>query len=890
MKTQRRKSKRQPISRRDFFRNAALGGLGISFLPFSNEGLAQSRKSTLHQLSLPESKHPSPQAIDLSPAQWIWYPSERTLCNTVVFFRRTLTLPAAPNKAVGRIVADSRYRLFVNGRRIQWGPAPSDPRWVEVDPLDLSGVLREGENVIGAEVLYYGLGDGTWPIGKPGFLFSLDVEGTDGKLEKVVSDSSWQTHLARSWKPGQYKRWYVRSLQEEFDARLYPHGWTTSAFTPGSDWIPAMPLGCPPDKPPICASYPEYAMEIRGSNEISELRPRSIPLLDEITVPVKQLSESLWIEWRRPSQEYFETMTPNSFEAIRIPCATQNGPQSWKVNLDGTRAAALTFEFEEQIVGWPYCTVEAPEGTIIELMVQEAHAVGGPALLNTQFYAWTRFVCKQGVNYFETFDFESCRWMQLHIHGTRGEVVVRDIGVRRRVFAWPHDPGISCSEPGLQRLFQASVNTLNNSAQETVVDGMARERQQYSGDGGHQLHAIYLAFGESRLPARYMTTFSQGITLDGYFLDCWPAYDRLARLMERQLQLTFWGPLIDHGVGFNFDCWHHYLYTGDLDALKEPYPRLLRFFQYLKSIQGEDKLLPVENLGTPSLYIDHSAFKRQRHKQCAFNLYTAAMLEHALAPLCRSFGDRTWEQVARQFGREILKATVKKFWDRRRNIFVDNLPWLNEEREVRMSDRSLATGILFDQCPGGKALPSLNVLAETPPEMGFSYPANAGWRLWALAKGGRGDVVVNDLRKRWATMDSVLLNNTLQEFWEVQPDSSWQWSHCAVVPLYVLYMSIAGIKPLLPGFRRYEIVPQFADIEHLELTAHTAQGPIAVSTKGLTGDREITIEAPPSGEGEIAIDQKEKVPLERLGGPAPMHRARYRLPAGQEVILHLKHT
>jgi hypothetical protein len=103
-------------------------------------------------------------------------------------------------------------------------------------------------------------------------------------------------------------------------------------------------------------------------------------------------------------------------------------------------------------------------------------------------------------------------------------------------------------------------------------------------------------------------------------------------------------------------------------------------------------------------------------------------------------------------------------------------------------------------------------------------------------------------------------------------------------------MSIAGIKPLLPGFRRYEIVPQFADIEHLELTAHTAQGPIAVSTEGLIGDREITIEAPPSGEGEIAIDQKEKVPLERLGGPAPMHRARYRLPAGQKATLHLKHT
>jgi len=890
MKSKRHKSKPQRITRRDFFRNVAVGGLGLSVLPLSAQGSNQSRSPIAKSLSIPSLNHPSRHAIDLSPAQWIWFPSERTLPNTFVLFRRAIRLDALPKRVTGWILADSRYRLFVNGKRVQWGPAPSDPRWVEVDPLDLTELLRVGENVIGAEVLYYGQGDGTWPIGKPGFLFSLELEARDGKIEKIISDSSWQVHLARSWTPGHYKRWYLRALQEEFDARLYPHGWTMAEFKPGDDWLPAMKLDCPADKPVICSSYPEYAMEIRGTKEISELRPRTVPFLNEVNVPAKQLSESTWIEWRRPLQDYFDCVTPNCFDVVRTPCATPIGSNSWRINLGGARAAALTFEFEEQVVGWPYFTVEAPEGTVIELMVQEAHAVGGPALLNTQFHAWTRFICKQGINEFETFDFESCRWMQLHIHGTRGEVVIRNVGIRRRVFPWPGNPGISCSEPALQRLFEASVNTLNNSAQENIVDGMARERQQYSGDGSHQLHGIYFAFGETRLPARYITTFSQGLTLDGYFLDCWPAYDRLARLMERQLQLTFWGPLLDHGVGFNFDCWHHYLYTGDLDAVKEAYPRLLKFFDYLKSIRGKDGLLPVEGLGVPSVWIDHDAFKLQRHKQCAFNLYTAAMLEHALAALCKSFGDLAWERNAREVSREILKASIKKFWDRKRGLFIDNLPWLEEEKEIRMSDRSLATGILFDQCPGGNVLPSLKALAETPPEMGFSYPANAGWRLWALAKGGRANVVVNDLRRRWATMDSVRLNNTLQEAWEVHPDSTSQWSHCPIVPLYVLYMNIAGIKPLLPGFRRYEIVPQFADIERLELTAHTVQGPIVISTKGLMGNREISIEAPPRGEGEIALDRNEKVLLRRLAGPAPLQRVRYRLPSGKKVTLNLKFT
>jgi len=102
-------------------------------------------------------------------------------------------------------------------------------------------------------------------------------------------------------------------------------------------------------------------------------------------------------------------------------------------------------------------------------------------------------------------------------------------------------------------------------------------------------------------------------------------------------------------------------------------------------------------------------------------------------------------------------------------------------------------------------LSGVRMLCECPEVMGFSYPANAGWRLWALAKAGRADVVAEDWRRRWATLPSVLLNNTLLEAWTSPPDSSAQWSHCAVVPLYVLFMSLAGIRPLEPGFKRLEI-------------------------------------------------------------------------------------
>ena len=869
------------MRRREFLRGTAV--TGSAFMLGIGEARPTSKEIPLAQLPASAAQPTANTLPDLAPARWIWYPSGRCLANTFVLFRRSLELPSAPVRAKGWISADSRYLLEVNGQRAQWGPAPCDPRWFDADPVDLTGLLKAGANAIGATVLFYGLGDGTSPIGKPGFLFRLEIECADGSRQTVVSDDSWKALLARAWQPGHYKRWYLRSLQEEFDARLYPYGWTQPGFVMDANWLPAMALECPPGKPLLFSNSPDYLYQMDGGPETSAMRARTIPPLSE-RLFYAQLAESMWIEWLRPAEEYFECRPPNAFRAVREPSAHQTAPGEWQVPLEPGRAAALTFVLDKQINGWPRFSILAPAGTVIDLMLQEGHTIGGPALLNTHFDSWTRFICRDGANDFETFDFESCRWIQLHIRQASGPVTVRAVGIRRRVFPWPQTPRIEFQEPALQRLIAASLNTLNGSAQETLMDGGARERQQYSGDCGHQLHAIHLTMGESRLPARFLSTWSQGMMEDGYFLDCWPAYDRLVRIEERELQSPGWGPILDHGVGFNFDCHYHYMYSGRLDDLREPYPRLLRFVRYLEGLVGADGLLPVENIGVPCVWMDHVAYQHQRHKQCAFNLYAAAAFQYALAPICRAFGDRVQEQAARRLGQKLEAAAVRRFWDSRRGVFVNNLPWLSEETGVRMDDRSLATSVLFDQCPEGATANALRTLAECPPEMGFSYPANAGWRLWALGEGGRADVIVKDYRERWATLPSVLENLTLQEDWVVHPDSDSEWSHCPMIPLYVTHMSLAGVKPLAPGFKRCEIRPQLADLEAFGLDTWTPLGPILLETKGKLGDRRMRIVLPPGCAGELIARGEEKLDLELLKEPAPEGWVRYRLPSGEATF------
>jgi hypothetical protein len=243
-------------------------------------------------------------------------------------------------------------------------------------------------------------------------------------------------------------------------------------------------------------------------------------------------------------------------------------------------------------------------------------------------------------------------------------------------------------------------------------------------------------------------------------------------------------------------------------------------------------------------------------------LYVSAAFREALAPLARAFGDEARAARAERLAREILEATVRTFWSEELGLFVNNLPWLAEEKKPRLCDRSLAMAVLFGQCPGGRTAPALRALAERPPEMGVSYPANTVWRHRALCLSGRADVVLREYRELWASLPSVLLNNTLQEARTIRAGTTDEWSHCGVVPLQILFSDLLGLRPLAPGYARYEIRPALGDLGRLEATAHTPLGPFEFEVEPVDGGHRLTVTAPGSGEGRIILPSG-LVPLPR---------------------------
>lgn len=93
-----------------------------------------------------------------SKAKWIWIPGydDTSSEGQIVLFRRIFSVTRQPIDPVFlKVSADTRYRLFINGRSVSFGPCKSYVgRWY-YETVNISDHLHEGINVITARVLRF---------------------------------------------------------------------------------------------------------------------------------------------------------------------------------------------------------------------------------------------------------------------------------------------------------------------------------------------------------------------------------------------------------------------------------------------------------------------------------------------------------------------------------------------------------------------------------------------------------------------------------------------------------------------------------------------------------------------------------------------------------------
>jgi alpha-L-rhamnosidase len=150
------------------------------------------------------------------------------------YLRKAFAVNAPIASARLYVTAKGLYEVYVNGQRVGRdymapGWTPYDKR-IETLAYDVTGQLRPGQNTVGAI-----LGEGwyagqlmrkklAYPEVKPLLLLQLEITGTDGRTQTLVTDATWK---ATNQGPIRFSGIYDG---EVYDARLEMLGWNRVAY------------------------------------------------------------------------------------------------------------------------------------------------------------------------------------------------------------------------------------------------------------------------------------------------------------------------------------------------------------------------------------------------------------------------------------------------------------------------------------------------------------------------------------------------------------------------------------------------------------------------------------------------------------------------------------
>lgn len=152
--------------------------------------------------------------------------------NRHILFRKAFNLNKPANSALLYISADDYYKLYIKGRFVAQGPAPSYHFNYNYNVIDVGPYLKDGENFIAVHTLYQGLINRVWQGGdnRHGLILDLVV---DGKTV-VASDETFKTHLHTAYTETGIVGYQTQFL-EKYDSNASEIGFFLPEFE-DNDW------------------------------------------------------------------------------------------------------------------------------------------------------------------------------------------------------------------------------------------------------------------------------------------------------------------------------------------------------------------------------------------------------------------------------------------------------------------------------------------------------------------------------------------------------------------------------------------------------------------------------------------------------------------------------
>ncbi len=733
-------------------------------------------------------------------ARWISHPSASLLDYGVYHFRKEFNLPEKPGEFIINISADNRYRLFVNGTAVCFGPARSDLEHWSFETIDIAPFLQPGKNLLAAEV---------WNFGdlRPWAQFTIKtafiVQGNTGNEKVVNTDASWKVLKDEAYTPASASSketqgaFIVVGPCERVEASLYPWDWEQPGYD-DSAWLTPRTLDA--------AHSHGYGSDINW-----ELSPRTIPLMEE---------------------------REQKFSAVRrisggvIPAGFTEGKEKWIIPAN-SRITAL-FDQSVLTTGYPELLVSEGKGSTIRLTYAESlfdstgskgnrNDIEGKSILGYSDY----FLPDGSQNrLFSPLWFRTWRYLQVEIQTGKEPMVINKFSSRFAAYPLKEKAAFDSDQPALKQIWDVGWRTARLCANETYFDCPYYEQLQYIGDTRIQaLISLYVS-GDDRLVRNAIKNFNQS-----------RFYEGLTRSRYPSASPQIIPPFSLYWVDMVNDYW---TLRDDSQFVKSFLPGIENVLGWFsRRVDTETGMLgSVEYWNFVDWAVEwpwnnETGFGGVPKGASMDGNSSVLTMQFAYAAqkaseLFRYFGINDKAEQYSKLANELTGAVYDKCWDDNRGYLADT----PEKEEFSMHAQIF--GVLTNTIPQDRQKDFikrfLNDKTLIQPTMYFRF-----YLTQALKKTGLADLYTETLGLWYDMLDKGL--TTFAE----NPDPARSDCHAwSASPDYDFLATVAGIRPASPGFKTVEVKPALGKLNFIKGQMPHPAGTISFDLKrkgtmGLSG-------------------------------------------------------
>lgn len=730
------------------------------------------------------------------PGRWIWTAGSRSERNSFAFFRRRF-------RATGRlridIAADSRYELHLDGARIARGTAPCVSAFTAYDTHHID--VRPGEHVVAVLVHHVGEACATVMKSRPGLLAEVRGRGIS-----LGTDSSWKALPGSCFRQDIPRMMSHFGFPQECDLRQWPDGWSGTGLD-DADWPEAAEVG-----------------DI-GCDPWTYLVPRDVPLLESRGVEAKILSVGTWKEG--PAKGDPPSVADRMAARGR---AASDGTPSWPCRLGGGAGSYAVLDFGREVTGHLALRFSgASDGGRVEVGYDETlDGRGLPDPRRTYVEFADAFTLSETSGEAEVFDARGFRYLLVDVPAGGGGLRLEGARVEERTCPTAAAASFRCSDPRLDALHRAGLETTRLCMLDTYVDCPSRERVLWM-DSYLEGFCSLWGMGVTSLWRNALYLFAQNRVRSGELSGAVKAYAPSDNEPVIEAYLMYY-------VCSLADYVRH---TGDRRTGEALFDVAADQFRVLAPFLRPDGLVGER---WPSWrFLDWSAMDDGGTSGA---LNAAYLVMHRKAAELARFLGRQAEAAEWEEGRQrLMEAYRAAFWDSGDGLFVDSVR--GDGRGAVRSQLTNALAVWADVAAGEEARSLLKrildpaaLLPVTPgdlrlrpgfePATGGIVPIGTPAMAAVLARGlfrlGMDAEALEYVARLWAP---IAAGGTLAEHFRPDANSSfchgWSAAPVALLPRYVL-----GIRPLEPHWAAVSIDPHPGSLQWAEGTVPTPHGEIQV--------------------------------------------------------------